>query len=224
MSRATHILVISKGASAVPSLEQGAEIPLVKGQHEMDWDVVEEELDAEWLAEMRVHLRLKQGEDDDGKPIGVRTKDVVNACDGIYIREKENKSMSTLPTIDAVVAKYVETREQLKQMQADLDEQMKPLKEFQKKREQWLLSELQKQGALNAKTPHGTAYITTTESVTMADWDQFFDYVLETGQYNLLTHAVNKTAALEIMGEERANPLPPGVSYTALRTVNVRKS
>jgi len=219
MSRATHYIQLPEIKN---NLASGKLLPLVAGKFDTDWDVVEEELDAGWVAEMRRSIELKVGRLGNAtKPIGVNNEDVQRH--GAVIKAKGEKVMG-LPTVDQVVAKYVETREQLKKMQAELDEQTKPLKEFQQKREQWLMGELNKIGAKNVKTPHGTVYQTTTESVTMADWDSFFSFVQETKQFNLLTHAVNKTAALEIMGEERQNALPPGVNYVAIRTVNVRKS
>ena len=215
----THILVIKPGTS--PIFPKGAEIPVVVGAHDLDWDVCEEMLKPEGLAQLRQLLKSRQPATDDGKPIGVRNTDIQRS--GAEIRLKGEQVMA-LPTVDQVVAKYIETRDEIKRRQAELDEELKVLKEYQAKREQWLLGELNKIGAKNVKTPHGTVYQTTTESVTMGDWDSFFNYVQETQQFNLLTHAVNKTAALEIMGEERQNALPPGVNYVAIRTVNVRKS
>ena len=218
----THTLIIKPGTSDI--FPNGVELPVVAGKHDLDWDVCEEMLKPEGVAQLRQLLRLKQPAADHSgyKPMGVKNSDIQRH--GAEIKVKGEQVMSGLPTVDQVVAKYVETREELKRRQAELDEQLKPLKEFQAKREQWLMGELNKMGAKNVSTPHGTVYQTTTESVTMADWDSFFNYVQETKQFNLLTHAVSKTAALEIMGEERQNALPPGINYVAIRTVNVRKS
>lgn len=217
----THILVIKPGTSDL--FPNGVELPIVVGTHDLDWDVCEGMLAPEGIVKLRQMLKLRQPAADHSgyKPIGVKNTDILRH--GAEIKLK-GETVMALPTVDQVVAKYIETRDEIKRRQAELDEKLKTLKEFQTKREQWLMSELNKMGAKNVKTPHGTVYQTTTESVTMADWDSFFNYVQETQQFNLLTHAVNKTAALEIMGEERQNALPPGVNYVAIRTVNVRKS
>jgi len=221
MKTNTHILVIKPGAFDL--FPNGVELPVVVGKHDLDWDVCEEMLAPEGVARLRQILKSRQSKaDDSGRtPIGVKAAHIQRI--GAEIRSKGEKIMA-LPTVDQVVAKYIETRDEIKRRQTELDEELKTLKEFQAKREQWLMGELNKLGAKNVKTPHGTVYQTTTESVTMGDWDSFFAYVQETQQFNLLTHAVNKTAALEIMGEERQNALPPGVNYVAIRTVNVRKS
>jgi len=217
-TRATHYLVLPDlGTNRVSN----SVLPLVQGVHQMDWDVVEEDLDAEWVPQARAARELEtrtQGDPD--KPFGINSTDLPP---GAVIIMKGERIMG-LPTVDQVVAKYIETRAEIKQIEAETAERVLALKEYQDKREQWLLGELNKIGAKNVKTPHGTVYQTVKESVTMGDWDSFFTYVQETQQFNLLTHAVNKIAALEIMGEERQNALPPGVNYAAIRTVNVRKT
>lgn len=219
MSRATHQIIVPAGEAANPLLIDGVILPLVVSQHGADWDVVEEELDAEWVCGMRSYLEKFMGFQS-SKPIGIYNCRVPG---GARIQAKGDQVMAT-PTVDQVLAKYVETREEIKRLTAALDEQLAPLKEFQKKREEWMMGQLSAQGAQNIKTPHGTVYLSKTESVTMGDWDSFWAYVQETQQFNLLTHAVNKTAALEIMGEDRSQALPPGINYTAIRTVGVRKS
>lgn len=218
MSIATHYVSIPE----IPNHPAAnTTLPLVAGKFTHDWDVVEEELDVEWVLEMRRIAEINSGVvGNKNKPLGLNN----NALPaGAILFEKGEKVMA-LPTVDQVVAKYIETRAEIKQLEDELAEKLRGLKEYQDKREQWLLGELNKIGAKNVKTPHGTVYQTTKESVTMGDWDSFFNFVQETQQFNLLTHAVNKTAALEIMGEERQNALPPGVNYVAIRTVNVRKS
>ena len=126
-------------------------------------------------------------------------------------------------TIETVVQKYIETREEIKRLEADLEERLAPLKEFQRNREEWLRHELVMGGMKNAATKYGTAYIATKESVTMGDWDAFLGWVQEGERYEYLTHAVNKSAVLDDMGAERGNPPPPGVNYTAVQIVQVRK-
>lgn len=126
-------------------------------------------------------------------------------------------------TIETVVQKYIETREEIKRLEAELEERLAPLKEFQRNREEWLRHELVMGGMKNASTKYGTAYFATKESVTMGDWDAFLSWVQEGERYEYLTHAVNKSAVLEDMGAERGNPPPPGVNYTAVQIVQVRK-
>ena len=124
-------------------------------------------------------------------------------------------------TLDMVTTAYVATRDQI----AALNKQIDELKGFQAKREEWMLAELQKLGLQNAKTPAGvTVYQTVKESVTMGDWDAALNWVMENEAWEYLTKGFAKTAVLEFMGEKRNNPPPPGVNFTAVRTVGIRKS
>lgn len=121
--------------------------------------------------------------------------------------------------------------------------------------EQWLLKMLRTVGD-GIKTPAGTVYLTRKESVTVADFDTFMNVNLltpvaktiietfeqeavytvddliqiirQTMPIELLTKGANKTACLELMGEQdksgaRPNPPPAGLNYTAIQTVGVRK-
>jgi hypothetical protein len=153
-----------------------------------------------------------------------------------------------MPTVEEVIRKYVETRDLIAAKTAALEDELKPLKAFQEAREQFLQGELTKLGAKNISTPAGTAMFSTSEFVRVSCWDTFVDDVLlkpvverlcgaysfsdaalleqtlkESLPLELLNHAVNKTAVLEIMGAKRENPAPHGISYGSKRVVYVRR-
>jgi len=60
--------------------------------------------------------------------------------------------------------------------------------------------------------------------------EEIVSILKSSAHFEFLNKAVSKTAVLEVMGEQdpkdhsRPNPAPPGVKYTAIRTVGVRKS
>ena len=156
--------------------------------------------------------------------------------------------MNTKPTMDAVLEKYVATRNEIKALEAELEEKLKPLKEFQEAREMYMLGLLQESGAQNMKTKHGTCYILTKESVTMGDWDAFENWAISSplakaldavdipvevkndifvqfknlAHTEFLMHGVAKTPVLDLMKE--GNPPPAGINYTSIKTVGVRKA
>jgi len=153
-------------------------------------------------------------------------------------------------TPDMVVEAYTKTRDEIKVLTAQLDEKLAPLKKLQEARENWLMGEITRTGLKNLPTVYGTAYVTRAENVTCSDWDAFVDFLIfqpirnalmpeggdsgvldgvmeklkATLNLNLLDHKINKTAALEIMGEERQNPPPPGASYSAFQKIGVKKT
>ena len=122
-------------------------------------------------------------------------------------------------TPDKVVEAYVSSRADIK----TLEDQIEKIKEVQRKREEWLLGQLQTQGLQNMKTMHGTVYQTLRESVTVGDWDSLLGWVREGERFEYLNKAVNKTAVLELMGEKREDVPPPGVNYSAAKIVGIRK-
>ena len=123
-------------------------------------------------------------------------------------------------TTDLVTEAYIKTRDEI----AELNKQIDKLKTVQRNRERWLLGFMDTQHVKQAKTDYGIAFTVVRESVTVSDWDAAFNWIQETGQWDYLNRAVKKDAVLTFMGENRENPPPPGVNYSAIRTVQVRKA
>jgi hypothetical protein len=123
-------------------------------------------------------------------------------------------------TLDIVATAYIASRDKISELNSEIDK----IKATQAKREAWFQAELTKQGLQSAKTSVGTIYQALKESVTVSDWETFLTWVKENDSFEYLNHAVGKVAALEKMGEKRDQPPPPGISYTATRTCQIRKS
>lgn len=130
----------------------------------------------------------------------------------------------TTPTPDAVVAAYVKTRDEIAKMTAELSEAIKPLKELQARREQWLTKAILDSGLKNLPTLHGTAYISRAESIQCSDWDTFLKWVIDNEKFEFLERRISKSPVLEMMGENRTELPPPGASYTSIQTLGVRKA
>ena len=150
-------------------------------------------------------------------PASTKTKGVSK------LPEPEVEGTEMTPNADEVTKAFVATREEIRRLEKELEEKIKPMKELQERRELYLLKLLSDAGAQNMKTQHGTIYQTKKESVTCADWDAFIEWVKENDKYEFLDHRINKTASLEYMNNGE-NPPPPGASYTAIRSLGVRKN
>lgn len=127
-------------------------------------------------------------------------------------------------TIEKVIQAFVKTRDEIEAIEAETKQRTAALKERQKKQQAWIQRHLEEQGLKSAKTDYGTAYINIVESVKVGDWDDLLEHVLNTQSFELFNKAVNKTAVLELMGDNRENSPPPGVKYTSIREVRVRRS
>lgn len=124
-------------------------------------------------------------------------------------------------TADLVIAKYVETRDLIEARKKAFEAEIADLKALQEKREQWLMTQLQQTGADGIKTAHGTAFIATKDSATVADWDAFYEWVLVNDRPDFLERRVNKTAVKTFLDDGQTPP--PGVNYTTFQQVQVRR-
>lgn len=151
-------------------------------------------------------------------------------------------------TVDAVVSAYVSTRDEIARLQSELDDKLKPLQKLQEVRETYLMTQLNDIGAKNINTPHGTVYQVRKESIKVSEWESFLRWAIinpilggirelnagiDVGKVSdmmksvikseFFNRAVNKTSVLEMMGNERKDPPPPGVDYTAIRAIQIRR-
>ena len=128
------------------------------------------------------------------------------------------------PTVDEVVAKYVATRDLIAEKTKALEAELATLKDFQKKREAWLLGKMDASGVESMRTHHGTCFVDWKDSVSVADPDAFMGWVHEDwdGRRTFLTNAANKTAVKQRLSENELPP--PGVSYTKIKDVKIRRA
>jgi hypothetical protein len=128
------------------------------------------------------------------------------------------------PTVDEVVAKYVATRDLIAEKQKALDKELATLKDFQKKREAWLLGKMDASGVESMRTHHGTCFVDWKDSVSVADADAFMGWVHEDweNRKTFLTNAANKTAVKQRLSENELPP--PGVNYTKIKDVKIRRA
>ena len=127
-------------------------------------------------------------------------------------------------TVDTVIEAYIRTRNEIK----ELEDQIAEKKIFQARKEEYLMAQMDSLGLDSVKSKHGTVYTSVFESVTVADAESFFEYVKQNDAFHLLEKRASKTEVLHIMGDRvdsgRPNPPPPGLNYTAIRKLGVRKA
>ena len=125
-------------------------------------------------------------------------------------------------TIDAVLTAYIKTRDELDALEEEHKKAVATLKELQAKREDWLGGELTRNGVDSLKKAGlGTVYFSSVVSASISDKQAFKDWVIANSQFDCLDLKVNKTAMKELA--ETGEPLPPGVNYTTMKIVRVRR-
>ena len=129
----------------------------------------------------------------------------------------------TPPTnVDALVAQYLKLRDRIKAADDAHKEKMAAAKDYLERLNGALLVQLQTIGGDSVKTPHGTAYKTTTSSASIADGTVFRGFVIENRAWDMVDWKANAPAALEYLKEHQ--DLPPGVNISSITKVGVRRA
>lgn len=126
-----------------------------------------------------------------------------------------------MPTVDEIIGRYREAEQQIAAIDAEAAAKTAPLKKQLEVMEKWISAKSLQDGWESQRTKHGTVYFAPTARCSVADWDSMLAFVRGNSAWDLLTHAANKQAVTQYLGEH--NALPPGVNYTVVRTMHLRK-
>ena len=123
--------------------------------------------------------------------------------------------------VDDVVAAYMKLRKAKDDLEKSIEEQVKAIDAKMTKMESWIKEQADAQGVTSFKTKHGTAFLSTTDYATVADWDSVLAFIQQNGSFEMLNKAVNKVAVREYIQANKV--VPPGVNYGTKIGVNIRK-
>ena len=125
--------------------------------------------------------------------------------------------------VDAVIAKYLEIRDQVSQIEGAAKAQTDSLKAQLVTIERWLHQKMQEVGTDQFKAKGvGTAFVKESDFCSVADWNAVLDFVKEHDAWHLLTKGVSKTAVKEFIDSSDGIP-PPGVNYGMKQEVQIRR-
>ena len=117
---------------------------------------------------------------------------------------------------DQVVKAYIDTRDQIALLAKAHKEQVAELTKLQDAREKWLDQQLDASGTDSGNvTGVGTYFRKKKEFVSVDDMDTFVEFLSTHKAWDLLNKAVNKSAALERMGDDRDLSQVPGIKYSS---------
>lgn len=122
---------------------------------------------------------------------------------------------------DALAAKYVELRDQVADIEAEMKAKTAPIKEVMGKIELYFKALAQEEGVESWKTKSGTVYLSRTDSVRLADPATFMEFVIANEAWDLVE---KRAAKLAVRGFLDSNgTLPPGAEISTRIEVNVRR-
>lgn len=123
-----------------------------------------------------------------------------------------------------LIAEYVWLRDGKKAQEAAFETWLKEnYGDRMEQIESQLLAHLKAAGTDSAKANNiGTAYKKRIVSVTVSDMNEFRRHVIGTEQWDLADWKANKTVVTELVDNDGV--VPPGVNYSAMDGVGIRKS
>lgn len=131
----------------------------------------------------------------------------------------------TVATPDNVVRAYIQARDEIDQLNKTHKAKIAELQAMQEKRTKWLQQQLDASGQDSGSIKGvGTYFKKKSEYVSVADMEAFISYLKENEAWDLLNKAVNKSAALERLGEDRDLSRLPFLKYSTEEEVQVRRS
>jgi len=132
--------------------------------------------------------------------------------------------MSQPVTAEAVISAYIKTRDEIEAKEKAVKAEVAELKAVQEKRAMWLMGTMDKIGATSIKGNAGTCFVDWKDSATVSDAPAFLDWVHSDWEENktFLENRVSKTAVKQRL-EDGKTP-PPGVSYTKVKDIKIRRS
>jgi hypothetical protein len=123
--------------------------------------------------------------------------------------------------VDQVVAAYMKLRDQKAAIRKEADEKIDEIETKLDKLEKWIKVKADADGVTSFKTPHGTAFLTTTDFANVEDWDATLNFIKTNDAFDMLERRVSKTAVRAYI--ELNKSVPAGVNYGTRLDVNVRK-
>lgn len=109
-------------------------------------------------------------------------------------------------------------------LSADIKEREDVVDQIKAKRlkvDQEFLRRFNEQGITNVKTAHGTPHVIERTSVSVSDKDAFRQWVVDNNALDFMELRANKPMVVAYKDEHEE--LPPGLSWSATRTIGVTK-
>lgn len=134
---------------------------------------------------------------------------------------------------DSLVGKFVKLRDKIKEIEDKHKDELKPYKDMRERLEGMLLEHLNTVGADKVGTKHGTVSRSTKPSASIADMNAFWNWVVVTGNFDMVDKKANAPAVRDYINEQaelaKTDPSivpapPPGVNFATITKPSVRRA
>ena len=121
-----------------------------------------------------------------------------------------------------MVEAYIKYRDKKAAMKAEYDKSVAKIDLVLERIEQKLLAYFNESGLESIRTGAGTAYRSVKTTASVADRDVFLEFVRDNDAWELLETRAAKKAVEDYRAAN--DDLPPGINWSAVATLNVRRS
>jgi hypothetical protein len=125
-------------------------------------------------------------------------------------------------SLEQLVETFEKLRDFRSALKKDFDEKDRSAKDGLRRIEQSLMVRMNAQGIDSMRVGSMTAYVHNDKYVGCNDWNALHDYILQTGNFDLLQKRVGKRAVEDLLAEK--GEIPPGVTMDPFREVRLRKA
>jgi len=127
-------------------------------------------------------------------------------------------------TVDRVIEAFVKTRDELAALKKEYEARAADAKDLQDRRANWLKTKMDVLGVTQLKGIHGSVFVDYKDSATVSDGESFKAWCHADWENRsfFLANSVNKTAVKQALDD--GQPPPPGVNYTKIKDVKVRRA
>ena len=133
----------------------------------------------------------------------------------------EVRTVIGVPNVGDVIRTYMKLRDQKAAVEGEVKDRIANIKTKMDKLEAFLKTQMDAQGLTSFKSDYGTAFLTTTDYASVADWDSVLDFIRTNEAYDMLEKRVSKIAVRGYIEQTKA--VPPGINYGTKLEINVRK-
>lgn len=125
-------------------------------------------------------------------------------------------------TIDQIIKRFVELRDEVKADEKAAKSAVADKKEKLKLLTAWLQNYLITEKADSVKTEPGTVYRKQNTYYNVDNWDVFIEWAVANGRLDILKKDISSTKVAEMV--EAGDPVPPGLRSYSEFEIGVRKS
>lgn len=121
---------------------------------------------------------------------------------------------------DKAISEYINLRTKVEKIQAKAKLEAAEFKKQMQMLEHWMTLKADKEGLKNITTPHGTGYWSVHKRASVANPEEFLNYVIGSQRWDLMEKRASKIAVAQEV-EDTGSP-PPGINYSTIKVFNVR--